>query len=231
MIEFHDQLQSMFRAIYSVSGEKTVCHQPPAFPCLSFDYQELSMFTALFLKLLNKEASSLKSRSDEIMRSFLIREGSAIADIGSGGGYFTLLFAGEVGKTGRIYAVDVKPRYLDFIRRSAERAGIHNISYVLGAGRELDLPQAGLDLIFARNVFHHLPEPGKYFRDLKKYLKPSGQIAIIEHKPKAGFGFVGLFKHHTLVATIAEDMEKAGFVVVKSFDFLTEQSFTLLGLK
>jgi arsenite methyltransferase len=85
------------------------------------------MFTSLFLRLLNKEASSKKSKADDIIRNLPIHEGSAIADIGSGGGYFTLLFARKVGKSGRIYAIDVKQKYLDFIRRSAEQKGINNI--------------------------------------------------------------------------------------------------------
>ncbi len=68
------------------------------------------MFTSLFLKILNKEASSAKSKPAQIIASLNIREGEIIADIGSGGGYFTLTLAGKAGKTGRVYAVDVKPR-------------------------------------------------------------------------------------------------------------------------
>jgi protein-L-isoaspartate O-methyltransferase len=68
------------------------------------------MFTPLFLKILNKKASSAKSKPAEIIASLNIREGDIIADIGSGGGYFTLAFAGKAGKTDRVYAVDVKPR-------------------------------------------------------------------------------------------------------------------------
>jgi len=188
------------------------------------------MFTSLLLRILNKEASSQKSRADEIIRDLGIREGFAIADIGSGGGYFTLLFADRITKTGRVYAVDVKQDYLDFIRHLAQRAGINNVSYVLAEGGELDLPKAGLDLVFARNVYHHLPDPGSYFEELKKYLKPNGIIAIIEHKPKSGFSFVALFKHHTSGLAIMKDMEKSGYVVVKSIDYLSGQSFILFRL-
>lgn len=184
------------------------------------------MFTSFFLKILNKEASSPRSKADEILEQLHVREGQAIADIGSGGGYFTLVFAAKAGKTGRVYAVDVKKNYLDFIRRQAEQAGLDNITFVLAGDREMDLPEAGLDLIFARNVFHHLPEPGNFFAKLKRYLKPGGKVAIIEHKKK-GFGFVSLFGHHTSRETIVRDMETAGYSKTKSFDFLPDQTFTL----
>ncbi len=189
------------------------------------------MFTSLFLKILNKEASSSKSKPAEIIASLNIREGDIIADIGSGGGYFTLALAGKAGKTGRVYAVDVKPKYLDFIRRTAAREGLDTVSYVLGEGDEMTLPKAGLDLVFARNVFHHLPAPADYFRNVKEYLKPAGKVAIIEHKPKRGFTFITLFKHHTPEATLVQEMEKAGYSKMGSFDFLPEQTFTLFHVK
>ena len=94
----------------------------------------------------------------------------------------------------------------------------------------MELPEAGLDLVFSRNVFHHLPEPQSYFAALKKYLKPGGRVAIIEHKKK-GFGFVALFGHHTSRETIVQDMEKAGYSPVEAFDFLPDQTFTVFRVK
>ncbi|HUJ18927.1 MAG TPA: methyltransferase domain-containing protein [Nitrospirota bacterium] len=180
--------------------------------------------------MLNREASSARSRPEGILEELHIREGLAIADIGSGGGYFTLAFARRTGKTGRIYAVDVKKKYLDFIRRRSERAGFENIIFVLAGETALDLPKAGLDLVFARNVFHHLHEPANYFADLYQHLKPGGRVAIIEHKKK-GFGFVSLFGHHTSRDAIVSAMEKAGYSEVRSFDFLQDQTFTLFAKK
>jgi len=189
------------------------------------------MFTSLFLKILNTEASSAKSRPAEIIASLNIHDGDIIADIGSGGGYFTLVLAGKAGKTGRVYAVDVKSKYLDFIRSKAAREGLDNISTVLGEGGEMDLPLAGLNLVFARNVYHHLPAPTDYFSKIKKYLKPGGRVAIIDHKPKRGFNFVALFKHHTPGETIIQEMETAGYSLLMSFYFLPDQTFTIFIVK
>jgi len=189
------------------------------------------MFTSLILNILNTEAASAKSKPTEIIASLDIHNGDVIADIGSGGGYFTLALAGKAGKTGRVYAIDVKSKYLDFIRRKAAREGIDNIIYVLGAGGEMDLPLAGLNLLFARNVFHHLPAPAEYFSNIKKYLNPGGRVAIIDHKPKRGFNFVALFKHHMPGETVIQEMERAGYSLMRSFDFLPDQTFTLFFVK
>lgn len=188
------------------------------------------MFTSFILNILNKEASSARSRPDEILERLHIREGQAIADIGSGGGYFTLAFARRAGNKGHVYAVDVKQKYLDFIRRLSEQTGLDNISFVLAGEGGMSLPEAGIDLVFARNVFHHLPEPTQYFARLKKYLKPMAKVAIIEHEKK-GFGFVSLFGHHTSRETIARAMETAGYAPAEFFDFLPDQTFTVFAAR
>ena len=83
------------------------------------------MFTSLFLTLLNREAASPKSRSEQIMEALQVREGWAVADLGSGGGYFTLRFAKKVGPHGKVYAIDKRADYLELSddRRSAEVSG------------------------------------------------------------------------------------------------------------
>ena len=189
------------------------------------------MFTSFFLKMLNREAASPKHKPERIIESLQIQEGYTIADIGSGGGYFTFQFARKVGKTGKVYAVDTQRKYLDFISRQAKSEGLSNVIVVLAARDEINLPEAALDLAFARNVFHHLTAPTQYFRYLKRFLKPGGKVAIIDHKPKSGFSFVSMFRHQTPEELILQEMENAGYFVVESFDFLPEQTFTLFGAR
>ncbi len=177
--------------------------------------------------MLNWEASLAQNSPAKITDSLQLREGQAIADIGSGGGYFTLQFARKVGKTGRVYAVDVNPKYLDFIKKHSEREGLKNIAFVLSVNDELDLPESSLDLVFARNVFHHLPEPERYFRHLLRFLKTGARVAIIEQNRRSRFSILRLLKHYTPPQVILEGMEEAGYSLTVSFDFLPAQTFSL----
>ena len=186
------------------------------------------MITNLFLKLLNREASSPGHDAQRIMEKLAIVEGYKIADIGSGGGYFALEFARRVGESGRVYAVDNSQKSLDFVRQKANAAGLNNMEFVLLVGNDgPDLPAASLDLIFARNVFHHLSEPAKYFRKLRKAVKPDGKIVVIDHMPGHGFSFTSIFRHVTPVERILETMKSAGFQLSESFDFLSGESFSI----
>lgn len=110
------------------------------------------MFTSLFLRSLNREAASPKNRPGEILNHLEIREGNAVADLGLGGGFFTLAFAERVGKNGKVYAIDAKPKYLDFIGRRSAQEGLNNIVLVQVREMESKLPEAGLDLVFVRNA-------------------------------------------------------------------------------
>jgi len=188
------------------------------------------MFSNRFLKMLNREASSPKMGADKIIANLPLSEGTAVADIGSGGGFFTFAFARKVGMSGTVFAVDTNPKYLDFIKNQALEEGLSNIEYIIAEENRTNLPESSLDLIFARNVFHHLSDPEDYFRGLKQALKPSGKIAIIDHGPGKGFNFVNLFKHFTPVEKIINTMESAGYSLYESFDFLPSQSFTIYSL-
>jgi len=49
-------------------------------------------------KMLNKKASDLRNKPDQILEALELRRGKNMADIGAGGGYFSLRFAEAVGR-------------------------------------------------------------------------------------------------------------------------------------
>lgn len=126
-----------------------------------------------------------------------------------------------------MFAVDRKPEYLDFVKRNAEAAGLGNVVFVVAGSHDVSLPEASVDLVFARNVFHHLRDPERCFRGIGKTLKPDGSVVIIDHLPGKGLGFVHLFKHVTPAEVICKTMESAGYRLSRSYDFLKGQSFTV----
>jgi len=181
-------------------------------------------------EMFNRKASSSKSKPDEVLKALELRNGQTVADIGSGGGYFALRFAGIVGSGGHVFAVDVNQDFLDFIQNSAKEKGLSNVETVLAAKDAASLPENSLNLIFIRNVSHHLPDRPEYFRKLKAALKPEGRIAIVEYRG-GGFSFHGLFGHYVPKETIIKEMEQAEYQLEKDLDFLPEQSFTVFHVK
>jgi len=177
--------------------------------------------------MFNKKASDPKNKPDQVLKALRLQLGQTVADIGAGGGYFSLRFADAVGRQGRVFAIDTDPGFLEFIKHNAKKRGLDNIETVLATKDELPLPRGSLDLVFMRNVTHHLPNRADYFRKLRDMLKPDGRIAIIEYRRDGGFSFHRMFGHFVPKEVIVTEMHNAGYQLKEDFDFLPEQSFTI----
>jgi len=182
-------------------------------------------------EMFNKKASDPRNKPDEIIRAVGLRPGEAVADIGSGGGYFAFRFAEVVGPRGTVYAADTNEDFLNFINSEARDRGITNVRTIPVPEEGVELPEKSLDMIFTRNVYHHLKNRAEYFRKLSGLLKPGGRLVIIEHKKGDSFSFHNLFGHTTDPETIRKEMREAGYSLEKTFDFLPEKSFSIFSKK
>jgi len=165
---------------------------------------------------------------EKVVQSLAIKPGDRIADLGSGGGYFTFRLSRAVGPTGKVYAVDVDRDMLEDLAERAKKDGYGNIEKVLGKFDDPSLPESGVDLIFTSNVYHHIDARPKYFADATKYLRPGGRIAIVDFNGKHWSAtFIG---HYSPVELIKKEMDEAGYRLEREFDFLDRQSFMIYKL-
>ncbi len=177
----------------------------------------------------NFKAAMLNSRArknaGKVLNALGVKSGDVVADVGSGGGYFTILFAKRVAPGGTVYAVDVDEALLLHVEREAAAQGCANVRTVLSDDSDSRLPDESCDLVFMRNVFHHLSDPALYFGNLRAGLKPGGRIALLDWKPGAAT-MPG--RHHTTSQkTILETLAQAGYAHVGSYDFLEDQTFNI----
>lgn len=150
--------------------------------------------------------------------------GSVVGDIGSGGGFFAMEFARSVGEAGKVFAVDVDENLLEFVRTRLRSSGVSNVDCVPGDALGNSLPPGSCDLLFMRNVFHHIAEPAVFFRNMRKSLKPKGRFAIIEWK--AGTTRF-MSRHSSKESAIVDALTEAGLRHIESFSFLESQSFNI----
>ena len=69
-----------------------------------------------------------------------VAKGATVADIGAGSGYMTIRLAKLVGPTGRVYANDIQQAMLDLLRKNVTKAGLSNVTPVLGTVDNPRLP-------------------------------------------------------------------------------------------
>lgn len=178
------------------------------------------------------KAANPKNKPDKILKVLALQQGQKVADIGAGGGYFTLRFVEVVGKEGQVVAVDTNPKFLEFIKNSAKKKGLVNVETVLASEISPNLPEKSVDLIFMRNVYQHLTNRVEYFKKLRNALKPNGRTAIIEYRSSRGrFSFHRKFGHYVPKESITAEMREAVYQLEKDLDFLPEQSFMIFSLQ
>lgn len=125
-------------------------------------------------------------KPEQIMDALQIADGSAVADIGPGAGWFTMHLAQRVGPSGIVYARDVQREMVEAVRRRVSRAGLNNVRSELGTRDDPRLPAGALDAVLIVDVYQEISDPVLYLRNVVRALKPNGRIGIVNYKPGRG---------------------------------------------
>jgi ubiquinone/menaquinone biosynthesis C-methylase UbiE len=155
------------------------------------------------------------------MDKLLIAEGSVVADLGAGGGWFTMRLASRVGPNGIVYAEDVQSQMIEAITRRITRAQLRNVRTVLGTQTDPRLPQP-IDAALFVDTYHELEQPVLLLRKVAEVLKPGGRIGIIEFK-KDGWGPGPPMDERMDPEPIVRDAEAAGLRLLSRESFLRYQ--------
>ena len=151
-----------------------------------------------------------------------VAEGSTVADVGAGSGYFTERLARLVGPSGRVFATDIQQGMLDLTAKRLQRQGLQNVTLVLGEPANPRLVAASVDLILMVDVYHELGDPMTVLRHLREALKPAGRLVLIEYKGEDPTIPI-LPSHKMTVAQAKMEVEHEGFVLSRVDSSLPRQ--------
>ena len=98
-------------------------------------------------------------KPDQIMDALQIADGAVVADLGAGGGWFTIRLARRVGPNGVVYAEDIQRLMIEAIERRVQREGLRNVRTMLGTEDNPKLPAADLDAVLIVEIFHEMDDP------------------------------------------------------------------------
>lgn len=153
-------------------------------------------------------------KPEQIMDALNIAEGSRVADIGAGSGWFTIHLAQRVGPNGVVYAQDVQREMLDAIRRRVSREGLRNVVTRLGESTSPNLPAGELDAVLVVDTYPEVEVNDRvtFLQALTRALKPRGRIGIVNYKP--GHGGPGPDEGRVDRASVEADARAAGLRVI-----------------
>jgi ubiquinone/menaquinone biosynthesis C-methylase UbiE len=167
---------------------------------------------------------------DRIMDALSIAEASRVADVGAGGGWFTIRLARRVGPNGRVFAQDVQPQMIESTKRRVANQGFVNVDFILGTAYEPRLPPA-LDAILVVDTYPQFERPIEILRQLAAALGPSGRLGIVDFR-KDGVGGPGPPVEERIdQAIVRRDAEQAGLQLIREETFLRYQYLLVFGRK
>lgn len=175
------------------------------------------------IKRLNKQASLPKNKSNRILKELQLCKGTRILEIGVGGGFFAEKFSTKIEKSGVYFGIDTEDMFLDnLITINPE---LDNIKTVKSLSISIPKIDEKFDLIFTRNVFHHLLNRTEYFKAASNLLCENGKICIVDYNERAVL--MRLTGHYTPKKIIIKELKEVGFVLEKDGAFLKKQSFLI----
>ena len=149
------------------------------------------LFRPQDLGLLDAEDRDEWQKPDQIMDALQIAEGSRVADLGAGGGWFTIRLAHRVERSGHVVAEDIQRLMLAALQRRVEREGLENVEYVQGTPNNPKLPP-NLDAVLIVDAYHEMEDsadPSQVVTLLKhvaRSLKPPGCLGVVDFEPGGG---------------------------------------------
>lgn len=148
---------------------------------------------------------------------------AVVADIGAGSGFHTFLIAPKV-PLGKVYAVDIQPEMLDFVREKSAELSITNIVPHLGAIDDVKLPPGSVDAVLLVDAYHEFSHPAEMLASLVRSLKTGGRIYLLEFR--AEDPRVPIKELHKMTETQARlELESAGLRFVSNRRHLPWQHF------
>ena len=137
-------------------------------------YQRLSRFYDLMEGLAESRYRPWREKLWKLVR------GTRVLEVGVGTGKNMPFWPKGI----RMTAIDLTPGMLEFAHRRAKALGL-NADIRLGDAQWLDFPDASFDAAIATFVFCSVPDPVLGLRELKRVVRPGGQVLLLEHMRSA----------------------------------------------
>jgi ubiquinone/menaquinone biosynthesis C-methylase UbiE len=177
---------------------------PPSHPTSTPYAGDLSIF--------EEPGRDQRLQINHVMDLLHLHAGSTVADIGAGGGWFTVRAAKRVGPTGSVIAEDINPAAITAIRDRAAREHLPNIHPLLGTPDDPNLTPNSLDAALMLKVYHEIAHPQLVLTNLRAALKPGARFGIIDRNGNGA-------DHGLNEPILRAEVEAAGFQQIARYTF------------
>ncbi len=140
------------------------------------DFSNAQEFSAHF----DDPARDAWQKPEALLDLMQIVPGSTVVDLGAGTGYFAAGLARRVGAEGKVLALDVEPRMIEFLGKRVQEQKLPNVVPTLVPHNDPGLAPGSVSRVLIVNTWHHIDQRPSYAKRLAAALAPGGEIWIVD---------------------------------------------------
>jgi SAM-dependent methyltransferase len=148
------------------------------------DFSDAEAFSASF----DNPERDLWQQPEALLDLMKIAPGSTVVDVGAGTGYFVARLSQRVGAQGKVLALDVEPKMIEFLGRRVQDQKLSNVEPRLVSPDDPGLSPGSVSRILIVNTWHHIGARPSYAGKLAAALEAQGELWIVDFTLDADHG-------------------------------------------
>ena len=203
--------------------------------------QSTPALTALLIASLLPAAASAQGSgslpTSRIFEALAISRGATVCEMGAGDGELSIAAADQVGARGHVYTSELGDERVTALQAKVSAADRPQIHVMGGDVERTNFPDGACDVLFMRNVYHHVETPAVMNVSIAAALRPGGRLVIIDFTPAREAARPADRDndntHGVTPATVRRELTAAGFEVSasKDGDSGKDRPFVVVALK
>lgn len=109
-----------------------------------------------------------------------LKEGETVLDLGSGGGIDVLMSSKYIGKSGKIYGLDMTDEMLELANKNKKKMGAHNVEFIKGYIEDIPLPDKSVDAVISNCVINLSADKKRALSEAYRVIKNGGRLAVAD---------------------------------------------------
>ncbi|MDF1838421.1 MAG: methyltransferase domain-containing protein [Planctomycetota bacterium] len=152
----------------------------------------------------------------DIVKAMDLKQGDRIADVGAGTGLYLVPFSQAVGENGKVYAVDISPRFIEHLGARKVEENLANVTVHASSEASLDLPENSIDAAYVCDTYHHFEYHKAMLASLHSSLASGGKLIIVDFERIPGESREWILGHvRAGKDQVRAEVEEAGFHFVE----------------
>lgn len=185
-------------------------------PGVNKDFLAPDLDTQKWVQTFEGESREIAAHKDALVAALGLRKGMEVADVGAGTGLFLKPLAQSVGVSGKVYALDIAPKFVELLERRAREEGLEQVEPRLSKERSVDLPPLSIDAAWVCDTYHHFEYPQHVLFSLYDALRPGGSLYVVDFERIPGTSRQWVLDHvRADKRTTIKEIQSAGFELVR----------------